>query len=150
MARHGTAFEAVILGKNQQNRRFDFLHPDNPYNAYYKSKVFAILKPDAVPVMQEEAAEEGAEEVQVHTHTHTHTVSSSVPVTVSPSHSVLIQEEAVEEENREEIAEPEQPEEVTLSFVEQLKRDIEQSTVAPVIPTAAAVSSIIYSLDHPL
>jgi hypothetical protein len=55
----GTAFEAVILGKNQNTRRFDFLHPDNPYHGYYKAALVAHLKGTELPVTQVKEEPEG-------------------------------------------------------------------------------------------
>ncbi|KMS94311.1 hypothetical protein BVRB_022680, partial [Beta vulgaris subsp. vulgaris] len=114
VAKHGTAFEAVILSKQQNDRRFDFLHPDNAYHSFYKSKLVQLLLPpeeqDRLAKLQEEQEAERQALAQ-------------------------LEAEHAAADAAEEAAAPKQ---VVFSFRERLKLDIARSCQAHVIPTSAA------------
>lgn len=53
VARNGVDFENKIREKEANNKRFNFLSPTDPYNAYYKQKVrdFQEGKVDSTPTV---------------------------------------------------------------------------------------------------
>ncbi|XXQ29728.1 SURP motif domain-containing protein [Plasmodiophora brassicae] len=114
VAKHGTAFEAVILSKQQNDRRFDFLHPDNPYHAYYKSKLVHLLLPEEE---QKRLAAEAAQAAER-----------------EAAEAAALEQQREQQRREATQAAPKK----ALTFSERLKLDIARSNQANIIPTSSA------------